>query len=80
MLGNPKVQDRAYKGLQFIPILTWMVPVHILQFCFFKILLNITLPSTPMTSRKSVHDAAVLSKAPIAGLTSHDCGIFELNL
>lgn len=38
MLGNPNFQDRAYKSLQFIPILTQMVPVHVLQSSFFKIL------------------------------------------
>jgi len=80
MLANLNVQDRAYKSLQFIPILTQMFLVHVLQSCFFKVLLNIILPSTLMTSKQSFHYAPVLSKPPIAELKFHDCGIFELNL
>jgi hypothetical protein len=80
MLGNPNVQDLAYKSLQFIPILTQMFPVHVLQSCFFKILLNIILSPTPMTSKQSFHYAPIQSKPLISGLTSHDCGVFQLNL
>jgi hypothetical protein len=78
MLENPNVQDRPYKRPKFIPILTQMDQVHALQSCFFKILLNNILPSTPTISKRSFCYAAVLSKPPIAGLYSHDCGILKL--
>jgi hypothetical protein len=53
-LWNPKVQYCLHKCLPPVSILSQLSPVHILTSNYLKIRLNIILPSTPGSTKRSL--------------------------
>jgi hypothetical protein len=60
VLWNPKVHYRVHKSPTLGPVPHQMNPVNTLTTDFLKTHLNIILPSTPWSAKRSCHAAIIL--------------------
>jgi len=71
---NLKVHNRTHKSQSLVPVLRQMNPVtvYVLQPYFFKVYFSINLPSTPRSSKWSLHQVFLI-KLKIYFFPPHTC-------
>jgi len=73
ILRNPKVHHRIHKWPPPVPILSQLDPVDVPTFHFLKFRINIILPSTPGSSKRSLFLRFLHQNPVYISLVPHAC-------